>query len=107
MTIKRQLNLSYSVAFFLLVGAIFAGVSVLSYQAMYRQAMANMDGLVTNTRNLLEMDFSNVVTNYLKGMAERDLDLCQKMVEDCFASADYIEGRTAFMEKRKPAFKGK
>jgi len=42
-----------------------------------------------------------------KDPADRDLDLCQKLVEDCFASEDYIEGRTAFMEKRKPAFKGR
>jgi enoyl-CoA hydratase/carnithine racemase len=43
----------------------------------------------------------------LKNPGDRDLALCQKMVDDCYASADYKEGQTAFMEKRKPAFQGR
>jgi len=36
-----------------------------------------------------------------------DLELCAKLVRDCFDSEDYVEGRRAFMEKRKPVFQGR
>ena len=42
----------------------------------------------------------------LKDESQRDIARVEKMVEACFASRDYTEGRTAFMEKRKPVFTG-
>lgn len=38
---------------------------------------------------------------------EVDHERCDAAVRACFDSADYIEGRRAFMEKRRPVFQGK
>jgi enoyl-CoA hydratase len=46
------------------------------------------------------------VGEVLKDEGKRDVGRVDKMVEACFASRDYVEGRTAFMEKRKPVFTG-
>jgi len=48
-----------------------------------------------------------IMGEILKDPGRRDLDLCQKVVDDCYASDDYKEGRRAFMEKRQPAFTGR
>ena len=42
-----------------------------------------------------------------KNSGERDLDRVAALVQACFNSDDYKEGRRAFMEKRPPLFQGR
>ena len=46
------------------------------------------------------------VGEILKDESKRNIARTVELVEQCFASRDYNEGRAAFMEKRKPVFTG-
>ncbi len=48
-----------------------------------------------------------ITREILKPSTEMDTALCASLIRGCFESADYTEGRTAFMQKRKPVFTGR
>ena len=47
------------------------------------------------------------VDQAMKPESERDTQAVQEVVAACFDSADYREGRRAFLEKRTPVFQGR
>lgn len=48
-----------------------------------------------------------IVEEILKDEDDHDIALCDEMVRRCMESEDFVEGRRAFMEKRRAQFTGK
>ena len=76
-------------------------------ETMLEAEIANLTKTMTSNAPLTLQTVKQCLIEDGKDPGDRDLDLCQRMVDACFASDDYVEGRQAFMEKRKPEFQGR
>jgi enoyl-CoA hydratase len=63
--------------------------------------------MIAGNAPLTVASIKTIVGEAVKDESTRDMELCRQVVDRCFNSADYAEGRKAFMEKRKPQFIGK
>lgn len=70
-------------------------------------ATVDMAAAIANNAPLSVKASKLTIGEVVKDGAERDFAMIARLSQECFDSADYREGRTAFMEKRKPVFTGK
>ena len=75
-------------------------------ESTLEQEVASLASQIGNNAPLTVKAMKYIATQVLSEPQHRDLDHCDALVDACFTSDDYKEGRTAFMEKRAPQFKG-
>jgi enoyl-CoA hydratase/carnithine racemase len=75
---------------------------------------AELDALVAKTTDAIAQNAPLTIAlakaasrEIAKPESKQDHKKLEKMTEACFNSEDFKEGRRAFMEKRKPMFKGR
>ncbi len=69
--------------------------------------LAQYTGAMAENAPLTVQAGKAIMAEILKPSPDLDTALCQQEIRNCFESEDYAEGRKAFMEKRKPVFKGR
>ena len=63
--------------------------------------------MISENAPLTILASKRIIRELLKANPAFDAQACAALVRQCFESQDYVEGRQAFMEKRKPVFQGK
>jgi enoyl-CoA hydratase len=80
-----------------LVNHVVADAEIESY-------VRELAGVISNNAPLTIQAVKRIVRELRRD--DPDVAACDALVRQCFESADYREGRQAFLEKRKPEFRG-
>ncbi len=82
-------------------------VNQVTEDGMVRDAAEEMASMICENAPLTVNAVKFIANQTRLDESQRDMDTCDALVKACFDSEDYIEGRRAFMEKRKPIWKGR
>lgn len=85
------------------IGMIYKSVSLEEFEATIEKLATKMANMPTKALGLIKKTFNQSLTNSL----EEQLALESKYQIEAAGTEDYAEGVAAFIEKRKPEFKGK
>ena len=69
--------------------------------------LAEYTGSIGDNAPLTIVAAKQIMAEILKPSPELDAERCRELILRCFESDDYTEGRRAFMDKRRPQFKGR
>ena len=83
-----------------LVNRVLPKAELESYVRNYCATIADNAPMTINA-------LKRTVAELAKVTPQADIEFCNRLVMECFDSADFAEGRRAFMEKRQPRFQGR